>query len=137
MALNLQVPQVQILNTMSKQVVIVKGEKKIFDSLEDASAALGISVASISRACSYGSKCQGWRIRRGPRVFVIRKEGEWCWFVAVRDSRNRGYVKMGTREIVKDRQVAGLKEISEEWYFGTELAGEGGLAESGEVAGIV
>jgi len=84
---------------MSKQVIVGKcletGEKRVFSTLEEASAALGVSIATASRSSAVGGECVGWLLRRSERVFLVRLKAFRSWRLAVENGRNSGYLEYG------------------------------------------
>ena len=114
---------------MAKQVIVSKnvgdGSVRLFENLEDASRAYGISVSSVSLACTCSRECGGALFRRVDRVYAlmcgVRKE----WVIAVMNNSGSGYFEYGNPlRKIGSREIQQVRDITLGWYFGTELASE-------------
>lgn len=95
----------------------------VYETLEEASSALGMDPANISRAVSGTGKVKGVPIKWADRVYAIRKK-DGDWRVAVLNNRNTAYLpvsQMGERILARD--VAEVKDLTASWYCGTKFAG--------------
>ena len=105
---------------MGKQVIIAKcledGRKVVFEDLEAASAALGVSVSAVSLAGTEGRVCAGWLVRRVERVYAVQTSVRMDWVVATEGPR--GYVEYGNPVRVLGRKEVGqVKELTLAWYL--------------------
>lgn len=105
---------------MSKRVIIQRGPSRVFEGLEQASQALGISTVSVSRKLSQGEELF-WR----ERTYAIKtKDGRW--HIAHRITGNKGWELIddcGGK--VENGEVVASRDISEGWYnFGTVFVGD-------------
>lgn len=106
---------------MSKRVFVVsdpvRGVKKVFPGLREASEWSGLSVGSLSRGVRDGGKAGGMLVRWADRVFAVREGADGPWTVAMEDSRGRYYVELcGERRIRKGGAVQ-VRELTGEWYY--------------------
>ena len=101
---------------MAKKVLVRLDGLGVYDSLEKASEALGMSVANISRAVSDQRKVNGVALKWAERVYAVReKEGDWK--IGVLNSRNSAYLpvsQIGAKVDVK--RVIAKKDITASWY---------------------
>ena len=114
---------------MGKQVIVAKSKIGAWNTLEEASNALGMSVSTLSRRLRDVDP----DFRYASRVYAIRMKNTKEWTVAVLDNSGRRYVTLGQslRKIQK-KEVDQVKDITACWYFnsGTELAGRDGSKRS-------
>ena len=114
---------------MAKQVIVCKnvsdGSVRLFETLEEASRVYGVSVSSISLACTSGRESCGCLFRRVDRVYALmcgmRKE----WVIAVQNNSGSGYFEYGNPlRKIGSREIQQVRDITLGWYFGTEFASE-------------
>lgn len=107
---------------MGKQVIVAKSRLGVWNTLEEASSDLGISVSTLSRKLRDVDP----DFRYASRVYAIRMKSTKEWTVAVLDNSGRRYVTIGQslRKIAR-KDVDQVKDITVAWYFnsGTEFAG--------------
>lgn len=102
---------------MSKKVIIVRG-KGVFETLEEASRAIGKSVSTISRALRDFNP----DIRQVDRVYLIKVK-DVGWRVGVMSSTNSAYLPVDQGENkISAKKVEERKDITLGWY-GMEFAG--------------
>jgi len=84
-------------------------------TLEEASDALGKSVATVSRSLLGGEECGGWVLRRADRVYAVYVSGGWR--VAMENGRGNGWIEYGRPEVrFGRRDVEKIREITLGWY---------------------
>lgn len=109
---------------MGKMVIVSKslktGEKRVFETQEEASEALGVSSTSLSIACNDGRETKGYLVRRAERIYLVRLRAHNLWMVCVRNARG-AYVEMGNpyRKIVP-REYDAVRDVTAGWYFQEE-----------------
>ena len=98
------------------------GDKKVFKTLEEVAERLGVSIATVSRACVSMEECKGWLMRRADPVYAVRlKEGR-SWRVAV--EVRGGYMEYGNPGVrFRKREVDQVVDVTLAWY----LQGDGDL----------
>ena len=95
---------------MSKRVILCKNISRVFDNLDQAAEALGVSTATVSRKLSSMDGCF-WRTR----TYAIKtKDG--CWHLAVRGAADRGWKTIDDRpQKFGARDVEFVRDITEGW----------------------
>lgn len=107
---------------MAKQVIVGKHlgteQRCVFETLEEASDFLGVSIATVSRATVSGEEVAGWVLRRVDRVFAVRLVAFRSWRVVVSNGRESGYVEYGNPlSKIRKSDVDQVKDITGGWYL--------------------
>ena len=94
------------------------GQRRVFLTLEEASEAVGTSIATASRACMSGGECCGWVFRRVDRVYAVRLKAFNSWRVVVGNGRNSGYLEYANPfSKIRKCDVSDVRELTEVWYL--------------------
>ena len=97
---------------MSKKVIIIRGQRQAFETLQEAADGSGKSVSTISRAIRDASP----DIRQVDRVYMIKVKGTG-WRVGVMNSTNSAYIPMYQEEArIPARNVEEKKDVTLVWY---------------------
>lgn len=115
----------KIDSAMSKKVLVRLDGFGVFETLEDASRALGVTPESVSRAVRDARKVNGVSLKWADRVYAVCEKGG-DWKVVVLNSRNSAYLPVSqVGDKVPVRNVVKKKDITASWY-GMEFAGGDG-----------
>lgn len=106
---------------MSKMVIISKslktGEKRIFETLEEASGALDVSHTSLSIASIEGRETRGYLVRRAERVYAVHMRYHNEWKMCVLSARGM-YVEMGNPvRRLSPKEYDQVRDVTLGWYF--------------------
>lgn len=104
---------------MAKQVIVRMSAPGVWDTLEEAANALGVSTSTVSRRLREADP----DLRYASRVYAVRDKKTKEWFVAVREGRGRKFITMGQslRKIQKS-EIDGMKDITSAWYLKANTA---------------
>ena len=99
---------------MSKQVIVRMSRPGLWETLEEAAEALGVSVSTLSR----NMRDLEPDLKYVSRVYAIKMKDSGEWIVAVLDHSGRKYVTMGQslKKIAKS-EICGVKDITVAWYL--------------------
>jgi len=109
---------------MAKLAIVTKcletGEKRVFSTLEEASAALGVSTTSLSLACVDSRPTKGYLVRRAERVYALRMRSCKTWIVCAQNAHG-AYIEMGNpyRKVSK-KEYDAVRDLTAGWYFQEE-----------------
>lgn len=106
---------------MGKLVIVAKcmdsGQKAVFQSIDEAGKAIGVTGSSISLACVENRPTSGWICRRAERVFAVRLKAHNLWMVCVLNAHGK-YVEFGNPlRRVDDREYDEVRDITVGWYL--------------------
>ncbi len=102
---------------MSKRVLVRLDAFEVYETLEEASSALGMDPANISRAVSGGGKAKGVPLKWADRVYAVKDKASGRWSVAVMNNRNTAYIPVSQVEPrILVRDVVERKELTAVWY---------------------
>lgn len=110
----------QNLTNMSKEILIRKGDLRVFRTLDEASSAFGVTPGSISRAVSEGRPVEGAVMRWARRVYAVTDRLSGRVLVAVKDTRGRKFVPVDGSDPVAVRDASAVRDITVAWYFPRE-----------------
>lgn len=104
---------------MAKQAIVRMSAPGVWDTLEEAANALGVSTSTVSRRLREADP----DLRYASRVYAVRDKKTKEWFVAVREGRGRKFITMGQslRKIQKS-EIDGMKDITLAWYLKANTA---------------
>lgn len=109
---------------MSKRVLVRLDGLGVYETLDDASSALGMEPANISRAVSESGKAKGVPMKWVDRVYAVKDKVSGKWTVAVMNTRNTAYIPVSQVEPrILARDVVEVKDLTQVWYCGTVFAG--------------
>ena len=106
---------------MSKLVIVTKslenGAKRVFETLRDASEALGVSETSLSMASVDSRDTKGYLVRRVERVYLLHMRAHLDWMLAVRNSHNK-FVEYGNpKRRIGDGEYDEVRDITVGFYW--------------------
>lgn len=106
---------------MGKLVIVTKcletGVKRVFETLEEASEALGVSHVSLSMASRDSRETKGYLVRRCERVYALRLRTFKTWIVCVRNGHGK-YIEMGNPyRKVSPKEYDVIRDVTVGWYF--------------------
>lgn len=109
---------------MGKLVIVTKcletGEKRVFETLDDASSALDVSSTSLSLACVDSRPTKGYLVRRAERVYALRLRALKTWIVCVQNGHG-AYIEMGNPyRRVSPKEYDAVRDVTVGWYFQEE-----------------
>ena len=99
---------------MSKQVIVRRSSLGVWETLEEAASALGVSVSTVSRMLRDVNP----DIKYVSRVYAIRLKNSGEWTIAVLDHSDRRYVTMGqSMRKIRKGEVSEVRDITVAWYL--------------------
>lgn len=106
---------------MGKQVIVRRSALGLWETLEEAAAALEVSVSTLSRSM----KDVDADLRYVSRVYAIRLKDSGEWTVAVLDHSDRKYVTMGqSMRKIRKGEVSAVRDITVAWYLRADAGHE-------------
>ena len=116
--LSLYLPKIDFMRFSSefgvRAEILWSGDVRVFRSITEAAAGLGVKPASVSYALKVGSTCRGYSLAKVPRVWVVRTVDDE-YLVCRREGEK--YVALGAKsDVMYQADLMFSKEVTESFY---------------------